>query len=147
MLEMKEPYFNGPLAHWLRRSFAEASHPNPWPAEIEAAVRDPAAVPLCTNCLSPQELHRWLCPHCGFPSGDCVAVMPYLQIFVAGEALRQGVMGPPERRTGTQVFLVIYALSQFSVLAPIYWFWMVRRALGKPICVERRAPIANEETA
>ena len=144
---MADPYFNGPLAWMLRRAFAEGSRPNPWTAEIEAEVQDRTAVPLCTNCLFPQEQHRWFCPHCGFPTGDYVALMPYLQIFVIGEALRRGVVGPPERRIGTQVFLAIYAVSKFSVFAPLYWFWMLRRAIGKPICVECREPITIEESA
>ena len=143
---MDEPHFNGPLARLLRREFAEARRPDPWSTEVDAAVRESSAVPLCTNCLFPQEENRWFCPHCGFPTGDYVAVMPYLQVLVIGEVLRRGVMGAPERRIGPNVFLGLLALSQFAVFAPVYWFWMIRRAIGKPICVERRVPIVTDET-
>lgn len=140
-----EPYFNGPLAHWIRREYARVHRPNPWSPEIEAAVRERTAVPLCHNCLHPQEGHRWLCSHCGFPCGEYVVLMPYLSNFVIGEVLRQGVMGSPERRPGVQLFLVLFSLLQYTIFAPFYWFWMVRRALGKPICVERREPYPEPE--
>ena len=144
---MDEPYYNGPLAQLLRRTLSEGRHPDPWSAETDAAVRGPSAVPLCINCLFPQGPHRWFCPHCGFPTGDCVAVMPYLQVFVMGEALRRGVAGSPERRAGVQFFLVVYSSAEYAVFAPLYWFWMWRRARGKPIGTECREPIAFEENA
>jgi hypothetical protein len=72
---------------------------------------------------------------------------PYLQIFLIGDTLRKGVLGPPERKTSAQLFLVAFSLSQYAVFAPLYWFWMIRRAQGKPICAERRRPIEFDETA
>ena len=140
---MSEPHFNGPLAKLVRGLFAE-DYRDPWPAEIAAAVKDPAAVPLCYNCLYPQEETLWRCPHCGFPVGEYVPLNPYLQLFLVGEVLRKGVMGPPERRVGVQAFLVAFSFSQYAFFAPVYWFWMVRRALGKPISTENRTEIAFE---
>lgn len=142
---MSEPHFNGPLARLIRSQFA--GYPDPWPAEIDAAVKGEGAVPLCFNCLYPQEeaTSSWRCPHCRFPIGEYVPMNPYLQLFLIGEVLRQGVMGPPERRVGVQAFLVVFSLGQYAVFAPIYWFWMIRRAQGKPICTENRREIAFEE--
>ncbi len=134
---MAEPLYDGPLARLVRRMGA-VRQPDPWPAEFDAAVRDPAAVPLCLNCLCPQKRHVWFCPVCGFPTGDYVATMPYLTAFLDGECFRKGVMGPPERRTGVLVFPVVYSTASYGIFAPLYWFWMVRRAQGKPICHERR---------
>lgn len=74
-------------------------------------------------------------------------MMPYLQIFPVGEVLRQGVMGPPERRIGVLVFLIVFSLTQYAVFAPLYWFWMFRRASGRPICYEQRRDIPDEENA
>jgi hypothetical protein len=128
-----DPYLNGPLAAWLL-SAVPGGHRDPWPPEFDQAVKDPKAVPLCINCLFPQGPDGWFCPHCGYPTGDYVAMMPYLQIFVVGELFRQGVMGPPVRHGGVQLFLVVFSLSQYGFFAPIYWYWMVRRAGGKPIC-------------
>lgn len=123
--------------------FAPVVRADPWPAEVDAAVKAPSAVPLCTNCLYPQEHHRWFCPHCAFPTGDYVPLMPYLQIFVVGEVLRQGVSGPPERRPGVQAFLVLYSLTEYAFFAPLYWFWMLRRAQGKPLR-PARPPLAPD---
>ena len=144
---MDQPYFNGPLAQIARKALSRESHPDPWTAEIDAAIKDPAAVPLCVNCLFPQEPHRWFCPHCAFPTGDYVPLMPYLYIFPSAEILRRGVMGPPERRVGVQLFLIVFAFSQYSVFAPIYWFWMYRRSTGRPICQEQRKDIPDQPEA
>ena len=137
--------YDGPLARWLRRLWSEFP-PDPWPREIDAAVRSSEAVPLCIDCLYPQEAHRWFCPHCGKPTGDYVALMPYLQVLVMGELFRSGVLGPPERRRGAQIFLVVYSAAQYGVFAPLYWFWMLRKAQGEPICQEVRKdlPFAEE---
>jgi len=140
---MDEPYFNGPLAHLLR-SALRVQHPDPWSAEIDAAVKDPNAEALCVSCLFPQAPHSWFCPHCGYPTGDYVPMMPYLQIFVVSEVLRRGVSGPPEQRAGTQVFLALFSATQYAVFAPVYWFWMLRRAQGKPLSTEHVVYVEEE---
>ena len=70
--------------------------------------------------------------------------MPYLQIFVLAEVLRRGVTGSPERRIGVQVFLALLSITQYAVFAPVYWFWMFRRAQGRPICHEPVFPVEEE---
>src|SRR6185295_16217444 len=110
---MSEPHFNGPLARWLRSVFR--TPPDPWPAEVDESIKGPGATPLCINCLLPQARHQWFCPHCRYPTSDNVPLMPYLQIFMVGEVLRRGVIGPPDRRLGVQVFLLVYSLMQYSV--------------------------------
>jgi hypothetical protein len=135
--QMEEPHFNGPLARWLRRALTPT--PDPWSAEVTTQVNSDSAVPLCPDCLLVQGPNRWFCPRCGFPTGDYVAVMPYLQVFVVGELFRRGVSGLPERRKGVQCFLVIYSLCEYTIFAPVYWFWMYRRSRGGPICVRLRS--------
>lgn len=131
-----------PLKHLPLSEFRQA---DPWPAEIDAAVRAPGAQPLCINCLYPHEgPHQWFCPHCKYATGDRVPLMSYLYIYPMAEMMRRGVMGSPERRVGTQVFLAAAALVQYSFFAPVYWFWMFRRARGRPICHERRVDIPEE---
>jgi hypothetical protein len=140
---MPDSHFNGPLAH-LVRSLACRSHPDPWPAEVEAEVRSREARPLCLNCLFPQERQRSFCPHCGVTTHEFAVVMPYMQIFPVGDMLRSGVSGPPEPRWGVQVFLVLVSLTQYSIFAPVYWYWMFRRAAGRPICAASRHEIPEE---
>lgn len=139
---MAEPYFNGPLAHVLRRTFP--TYEEPRSAEEDAVVRSAEAQPLCLNCLFPHERHDRFCAHCGQTVGDFVPLNPYLQIFTMAEVARRGVAGPPERRVGVQAFLVVFSLCQYSVFAPVYWYWMVRRANGRPICHEARPEIPIE---
>jgi len=128
------------LTSWLRR-VASRTAPDPWPREVDVGVRDPTAIPLCVNCTYPQEGHCWFCPYCGFPSGEYVATMPYLYIFALGESLRRGVTGPPERNAGQSVFLVMFSACQYTIFAPFYWYWMVRKSNGRPICrAWRREP-------
>jgi hypothetical protein len=143
--QMTESHFNGPLT----RLFCSTSQPqpDPWPEEVDAAIRHPTATPLCISCLTPQARDEWFCPHCAFPTGDFVPLMPYLQIFPVAEVLRRGVIGPPERRLGVQLFLVALSFSQYTLFAPVYWFWMLRRARGRPICPERRKDIVFDEIA
>jgi hypothetical protein len=43
--------------------------------------------------------------------------------------------------------LVILTLGQYGLFAPLYWFWMIRKAKGKPICYIRREFIAIEDYA
>jgi hypothetical protein len=91
--------------------------------------------------LFPQGPHRWFCPLCGYPTGDWVPMMPYLQGFVMGEFFRQGVTGPPEKRTGVQLSLFLFSLVEYGIFAPFYWYWMARRSVGKPIRDEPRIEI------
>lgn len=135
--------FDGPLARHLRKIFQRT--PDPWPEEITASVNAKTAIPLCTNCTFPQGPHSWFCPNCGFPTGDYVVLMPYLQNFVIGEVLRRGVSGAPERRRGVQWFLAIYATVQYTIFAPVYWYWMARRAAGRPICPDPKIEIQVDD--
>lgn len=118
---------------------------DPWPDEADQAVRAPGAIPICVNCLHPLEGHRWLCPHCAFPSGEYLTVMPYLHIFAIGEFLRRGVTGPPDRSVPRFIGFAVFAAVQYSIFAPAYWFWMVRKACGRPIVEARRSELKFEE--
>jgi len=136
------------LAMLLIRKLQEVASnvsPDPWPQEIDHEVKTPEAVPLCVDCLYPQDEDRWFCPHCGFPTGNYVTTMHYLHIFAMGEVLRRGVIGPPEKGPGRKMFFAIYSLSEYGPFAPIYWFWMVRKACGKPICQAHRKELEFEE--
>jgi len=141
---MSEPFFNGPLAQ-LVRSMSSEARPDPWPADVEVKLK--TAVPLCVNCLSPRSDYRRFCQNCGHPTGDFAALDPYQQLFLVGDVLRKGVIGPPDKRVGVQLFLIMSAIAQYSLFAPVYWFWMVRRALGKPICSNYRKEFTSDESA
>jgi hypothetical protein len=142
---MNGPRYSGPLADLLRQLFQSTTN-DPWPHDIDLSVKAKGAIPLCTNCLFPQVDRRWFCPHCSFPCGEFVATMPYLQIFPVGELFRRGVIGPPEKGIGQKLFLVLYSLAQYSLFAPVYWYWMGRKAAGRPIGQAIRKDIVFEES-
>ncbi len=143
---MSEPYFNGPLAVLARRLIIH-SPPDPWSPEIDASVRAIDAIPLCEGCLHPQAPHQWFCPHCNFPTNNHVPLMHYLHVFWIGEILRRGVMGPGKNRPWQNVGFVIFGLGQYSIFAPIYWFWLVRKSMGRPIGQAQRRPLECEPPA
>src|SRR5208283_3603789 len=47
------------LVTWIRR-LASKSTPDPWPQEVDEAVRNREAVPICLSCLYPQRERSWL---------------------------------------------------------------------------------------
>ncbi len=69
----------------------------------------------------------------------------YLSVFVVGELVRQGVSGPPERRRGVQAFLIVLGVVHYSVFAPVYWYWLWRRARGRPISSGARPSLPTDE--
>jgi hypothetical protein len=71
--------------------------------------------------------------------------MPYLYVFVLGESMRRGVMGPPEKGVARAVFLILFSACQYAIFAPIYWFWMERKARGRPICEDKRPKFEIDE--
>jgi hypothetical protein len=141
---MSEPSFNGPLAHLLR-NVARHSPPDPWPAEIEAAVRSQDAVPLCPDCLHPQAPRQEFCPHCNFPTGDYVPFQPFPQTLWIGEFLRRGVTGPGRNSFFQNLGFVIFSASQYAVFAPIYWYWLVSKALDEPLVKGQRQPLEFDD--
>jgi hypothetical protein len=132
------------LAAWLRH-VASRTASDPWPRDVDLEVRDPGCVPLCVSCLLPQPGRPWLCPRCAYPSGDYVTLMPYLQNFALGELFRRGVAGPTERGFGRAAILVLLSAGEYQLFAPVYWFWMYRKARGRPICQARPEPLAIED--
>jgi hypothetical protein len=138
----REPMFQGPLAHALRALFAHEHRPDPWPEEVDREIRRPDAQPLCLRCLSPQERipQRWFCPHCAYPVGHYNILMPYLDIFVIGALVREGVIGQPEKSKFRIFSAFVFSVMEYAMFAPLYWLWMIRKALGRPICADVRPP-------
>jgi len=145
-LERYLAQYDGPLARLVRATFQNA-RPDPWARDIDIAVRARDVPALCLNCTFPQEGHQWFCPNCGFPAGEFVTTMPYLYVFVLGEVMRRGVIGPPERSFPRTVSYVLFSAFEYTVFAPVYWYWMARKARGNPICRANRREFDREESA
>jgi hypothetical protein len=82
----------------------------------------------------PQERHYWICDDCGSPGGEYANTMPFLHIFSLGELLRRGVLGKPEKKNLAILGFLIVSSLEYLIFAPIYWYWMYRKAIGRPIC-------------
>ena len=119
--------------------------PDPWGPDIEQAVEEEAAVPLCSHCLTPQEHNGWFCPDCGSTTGPYCNYLPYVYVFSLGDAVRAGVV---RREPWTPLLVAGYVLLAFawlSILAPIYCLllFMNRARLNNP----KRPIEANESGA
>ena len=142
------PDIGSPLSERVWYFVNNPLHNDPWTPEDDAAARHPAASKLCLRCLQPNPPapQVWFCPNCGAATGDCVNAMPFLYVFSIGELARRGVMGKPEKGFFKKLFFVLFPIVQHVPFAPLiliypfvvlaYWFWMYRKAIGKPICDE-----------
>ena len=106
----------------FREWWSSSDSPNPWPDEVDVALHEPDAVPVCFRCVTPCEDTEWFCPTCGAAIGPYNNVMPFIYIYSIGEALRSGV-GPEAHFTRFRtVAYIAIGLAQFGVYAPLYLF-------------------------
>ena len=116
--------------------------PDPWGAEIAAAVESEDAVPLCQHCLFPQEHNGWFCPECGAAVGPYCNYLPMVYPFSIGESLRAGITGPFRRNWLTLTGYALIAVGFLSILlAPVYLLFLYPR-LARP-----SEELRNEEPA
>jgi hypothetical protein len=97
---------------------------DPWGPDIEQHVHDPQTPALCLRCLIPQRDDAWFCPECGSAVGPYNTYMPFVLIFSEGEALRAGVNDKFRPSFFIVCGFVVYALAQYAVFAPIYWYFL-----------------------
>lgn len=126
------------LKSGIRAWWRSLDRPDPWPADVDAAVRASDAIPVCHHCATPYELPVWFCPVCGTAVGPYNNVLPYIYIFSIGEGLRSGV-GPHAHftRFRTMAYISI-GLTEYLVFAPLYFFRLYRNH-------RRLKTIQNEE--
>ena len=53
--------------------------------------------------------------------------MPYVELFSEGEVFRNGVLDRVRLSPLTVAGYVLYSLTQYLILAPVYWFFLFRR--------------------
>jgi len=108
---------------WLQKG---PRTPDPWGKEVEDALEQGEAPPLCHHCLAPQEHNGWFCPECGATVGPYAYYLPWVKAFSQGEVLRAGVN---ERFRHTPLIVtgfILLPLFLFLPLAPFYWFFLFR---------------------
>lgn len=130
------------LADRVRQAFHPALPPDPWPVDLDRAVRSSDAVAVCPRCFTPVTPFHWFCPECACAVGGHNNWMSYLHIFSIGEVLRSGV-GPHARFTVLTVpgYLVV-GLAEYSLFAPLYY---IRLALNWRRVSQQPPPVPQEE--
>ena len=100
---------------------------DPWDDEIDKALAQDDAVPLCHHCFTAQKHTGWFCPECGATVGPYCNYMPYIYLFSQGEALRSGVAERIGRRPLIVIGYMVFSLGMFGIAGPILF------AIGVPI--------------
>jgi hypothetical protein len=129
----------------IRAWWRSCDKPDPWPGELDVAVRSPDAIPVCHHCTTPCDLPVWFCPSCGAAVGPYNNVMPFITNFSVGEALRSGV-GPEANFTPFETTAyVAVGLMEYTVFAPIYFIQLYRnyRRLKRKLDTETQPPPAT----
>lgn len=96
--------------------------PDPWGPEVEQAIQEPDAMPVCVRCFTPQEYHQWFCPECGSAAGPFNNSMPFVMLFSEGEVFRNAVEDKIKPTWLTVSGYVLLSTSLYSLFAPVYWF-------------------------
>jgi hypothetical protein len=112
---------------------------DPWGEEVDKALDQDDAVPVCHHCLAPQLHQGWFCPECGATAGPYCNYLPYVYIFSQGEVLRAGVTERFRRRPIIVIGYVLFSLSMYAIAAPIYWYFLFRN-LRRGDAAEADAP-------
>ena len=107
---------------WIKTWWQSLDKPLPWPEELDTAVREPDAIPVCHRCTTPCELPEWFCPNCGAAIGPYNNTLPFIYIFSIGEVLRSGV-SPSARYTALTIPGYILAGIQWGgpLFGPLYY--------------------------
>ena len=113
---------------WLIRYSWESAHPSPepWDDDVAKSLLDPELPALCHRCLTPHGTEGWFCPNCGASVGPYNNYMPYVCLFAEGEVFRAGVDARIHRSPLTVVGYLFYSLANYTVFAPVYWYFLFR---------------------
>lgn len=124
--------FKGPLYHVLRRLW-NVDAPNPYGTVELVESTDEPEVPLCLNCLTPEEGHQWICPDCGWPTSFNGSQMPYIQLFCLGALFRSGVDGSVELTRFRTIGLIVLSILYYHIFSPLYWYRLSQAKNGNYI--------------
>ena len=117
------------LVNGIRRWWKSLDRPDPWPAELDAAVRAPDAIPVCHHCTTPCSLPVWFCPACGASVGPYNNILPFVRIFSSGEVLRSGLQPTARFTLLTVPGYIFLAMHLVIFLAPFYYLRLVANYL------------------
>ena len=100
--------------------------PDPWDDGVAAEIENENATPLCPHCLARHGELDHFCPDCGGPVGAYTNLMPFPYLFSVGHLLRIGTDGTFKRSRFLIVGFFLFAIAEYAVLAPVYWFMLLK---------------------
>ena len=115
----------------LKRLTSGPVSPEPWDQETAAKLDDVSTKVLCHRCLVPNEPLADFCENCGAPVGKYTNYLPFPYLFSLGHTLRVGADGEYKRSPITTLGYFLLALGEYTIFAPVYWYWLFRRMPGK----------------
>jgi hypothetical protein len=121
---------------WVRNA---PVRPDPWDAEFEQKMQDPATPLTCHHCSTPQPPDAWFCEHCGRAVGPYNNLMPYVHVFSEGEVFRNGTSGQFRDRPLILAGYCLMSIGVFSFFAPVYWITMLLN-LNRPESPQESVP-------
>ena len=110
----------------LFRSRRPLVRPDPWGTEIDEALQQDDAVPVCHHCLAEQPEGVHFCPECGTATGVCTNLLPFDYLFTLGETLRIGSSGRFRVTPVTVAGFLLLSLAEYAIFAPLYWYFLVQ---------------------
>ena len=134
----------GRLADRIQAYWNEPPPSDPWSLEENQAVQADDALPLCPHCLAPQEGTGWFCPKCGAAVGPYNNLMPFINTFSIGEVALAGTTDAIRNNWMTRIGYVLFALSAYSLLFPVYLICRMFRK-RKPSSAEVADKLDEEE--
>ena len=105
--------------------------PDPWGPDVQAGLEAPEALPVCHDCLAPQDHIGWFCPECGAAVGKYCNYLPGVYIFSVGEAFRSAVTERFRLNWLTAVGYMAASFHVLSCLAAICWIFLFKNIFEK----------------
>ena len=111
------------FVRWLLKG---PTTPDPWDAQVAAALAGEESTPLCHRCLAPHDINTDFCTECGAAVGQYTNWLPFPYLFSLGHTLRLGTSGDFKHTPLTVAGFILLALAEYMLFAPIYWFFLFR---------------------
>jgi hypothetical protein len=92
----------------------------------------------------PREAAVDFCPECGAPVGTYTNWLPFPYLFSLGHTVRLGASGDFERTPVTLAGFWLLGLIEYTALAPLYWYRLLRGPCGPQRTVPAQEPPPNQ---
>lgn len=136
------------IYRFIQRIRRLVPRPDPWGEDVQAAVCDESALPVCHRCFTEHEPSTAFCPKCGTAVGAYNNIMPWVQVFSEGEVLRNSLFDRLRVNflTIAGFFVFTLALGMITglglILMPFLWAMFLKN-IYRSRSLEREEKISN----